>query len=66
LKVVKQTTLIDPEEFIEKFNTYSNFINPNIASVKLMLLKKEEAFCGSFQKIDIIFEFHENNLKNDI
>jgi len=31
-----------------------------------MLIKSEDAMCGSFHKIDIMFEYYENNLQRDI
>ena len=30
-----------------------------------MMHKQEEAFCGSFTKIVVLFEYHENNLSKD-
>ena len=28
--------------------------------------REEEAMCGSFEMVDIYFEYYDNNLRNDI
>jgi hypothetical protein len=40
--------------------------HPNLASPIEIRFKKEEAFCGAFHKIQLLFEYHENDLEKDI
>jgi hypothetical protein len=45
------------------FNSRTKLDHPNVAAPLMINFKREEAFCGSFHKISVLFEFHDHDLE---
>jgi len=53
-------------DFVEKFRVRSQLSHNNIATIKAMNVRSEDALCGSFHKIEIMFEYYDYDLLKDI
>lgn len=54
------------ENYRKLFTQRNKLSHPNVAAPSEIFFKKESTYCGSFHKIQILFEYHEHNLAKDI
>ena len=66
LKEFRANSNEEIEALNSSFNQRNKLDHPNIARPREILFKKEDALCGTFHKIQLLFEYHENDLMKDI
>ena len=65
-KDLKANSNEEIEKYKEIFGMRQKLYHENIASPIEIRFKQEETYCGAYHKIQLLFEYHENDLEKDI